>query len=192
MAALHHQLCLDQPFDAAVWACLTICFYAAAQVGELTVPCLASFNPSHHITAANLHIELNKDGLKPNVLHISHTKAAPMEGEDIFWSMQNGPTDPYEAMDTNFQVNKPPSHSYLFSYVLKGSCRPLIKQAFVKRLALAVCVAGLDPLQGHSIWIRSTLHYLTLGVPMKAMKVMWQWGSNAFLYYLCKHADEHA
>jgi hypothetical protein len=189
MAALCHQLCLGQSFDAAVWACLTICFYAAAHVGELTILHLASFNPSCHVTPANLRIELNKDGLEANVLHIPHIKAAPMEGEDIFWSRQNSPTDPYEAMDTHFQVNKSPSHSHLFTYVLKGLRQPLTKQAFVKRLALAAHAAGLDPLQGHSIQIRSILHYLILGVPMEAMKVMGQWGSNAFLCYLCKHTQ---
>jgi hypothetical protein len=38
MTAIRPQLSLDQPFDAAVWACLTTCFYAAAQVGKFTVP----------------------------------------------------------------------------------------------------------------------------------------------------------
>jgi hypothetical protein len=50
MASVCIQLCLNQPFDVAVWACLATCFYAAARVGELTVPWLNSFNSSHHVT----------------------------------------------------------------------------------------------------------------------------------------------
>ena len=38
IASLHQQLVLEDPFDAAVFACLTTCFYAAAQVGEFLVP----------------------------------------------------------------------------------------------------------------------------------------------------------
>ena len=189
MASIRLQLCLDQPLDAAVWACLTTCFYAAARVGELTVPRLTSFDPAYHITPSNLRTEINRDSLEATVLHIPHTKAAPMEGEDIFWSRQNGPTDPYEAMDIHFRVNRPSSRDHLFSYTLKGARRPLTKQAFVKRLALAARAAGLDPLQGHGIRIGATLHYLTLGMPMEAMKVMGRWGSDAFLRYLRKHAQ---
>ena len=189
MASICLQLCLDQPFDAAVWACLTTCFYAAARVGELTVPQLTSFDPAYHITPSNLQTEINWDNLEATVLHIPHTKAAPIEGEDIFWSWQNGPIDPYKAMDIHFWVNRPSSHDHLFLYTLKGAHRPLTKQAFIKQLALAARAASLDPLQGHGIYIRATLHYLTLGMPMEAMKVMGRWGSDAFLHYLCKHAQ---
>src|ERR1700678_2017377 len=99
------------------------------------------------------------------------------------------PWDPYKAMDIYFQVNRPSSHDHLFSYTLKGSRRPLTKQAFIKRLALAARAAGLDPLQGHGICIGATLHYLTLGVPMEAMKVRGRWGSDAFRRYLRNHAQ---
>lgn len=92
-------------------------------------------------------------------------------------------------METHFRVNKPSSCEHLFSYTHKSSRQPLTKQAFVKCLALAARSAGLDPLQGHGIRIRATLHYLTLGVPMEAMKVMGRWGSDAFLSYLRKHAQ---
>jgi hypothetical protein len=99
MAAIRLQLCLDQPFDAAVWACLTICFYTVAWVGELTVPRLTSFNPSRHVIPFSLRKEVNWDNLKATVLHIPCTKAAPIKGEDVFWSREHGPTDPYEAME---------------------------------------------------------------------------------------------
>jgi DUF1365 family protein len=62
--------------------------------------------------------------------------------------------DPYKAIDTRLlQVNSSSSHDNLFSYTLKGSRRPLTKQALIKRLALATRAAGLDPLQGHRIRI---------------------------------------
>jgi hypothetical protein len=189
LASLRLQLCLDQPFDAAAWACLTACFYAAARVGELTVPRIAAFDPSQHITPSNLRTETDRNHLEVTVLHVPHTKAAPIEGEDVFWCRQHGPTDPYEAMAIHFRVNSPSSRDHLFAYSHKGSRRPLTKQAFIRRLALAARAAGLDPLQGHGIRIGATLHYLTLGIPMEAMKVMGRWGSDAFLRYLRRHAQ---
>ena len=53
MTAIRSKLHVGHPFDAAVWACLTTCFYAAAHVGKFTVPQLSSFNPSFHVTTFN-------------------------------------------------------------------------------------------------------------------------------------------
>ena len=50
IAAIRGQLTLDDPLDAAVFACLTTCFYASARLGEFTVRTLDSFHPSTHIT----------------------------------------------------------------------------------------------------------------------------------------------
>src|SRR5271170_8095276 len=52
IARIRLQLVLDEPFYAAVFACLTTCFYAAARVGEFVVPRLDSFSPSLHVTVA--------------------------------------------------------------------------------------------------------------------------------------------
>ena len=60
MSAICQQLNLTDPFDAAVFTCLTMCFYAAARVGELTVPRLGTFNITHHVTPVDLHTENNQ------------------------------------------------------------------------------------------------------------------------------------
>ena len=186
---LREHLKLEDPFDPAVFACLTICFYAAARVGELVVPRLDSFSPSHHVTTANLRTDRDANGLEATVLHLPHTKAASLEGEDVFWSSHLGPTDPYEALQNHRQVNHPSESDHLFAYRHKGQLRPLTKHAFIKRLASAARQAGLEPLQGHGIRIGATLFYLLLGLPIEAMKVMGRWGSDAFLVYLRKHAQ---
>jgi hypothetical protein len=189
IARLRQHLKLEDPFDAAVFACLTTCFYAAARVGEFVVPRLDAFSPSSHVTTANLRVDRNSSGLEVTVLHIPLTKAAPLEGEDVFWSSHPGPTDPYEALENHRQVNSPSDNDHLFAYQHKGQLRPLTKPAFIKRLASAAREAGLEPLQGHGIRIGSTLFYLLLGLPIEAMKVMGRWSSDAFLRYLRKHAQ---
>ena len=74
-------------------------------------------------------------------------------------------------------------------FLTKGQLRPLSKPAFIKRLASAAWLAGLEPLQGHGIHIGATFFYLLLGLPMEAIKVMGCWSSNDFLSYLRKHAQ---
>jgi hypothetical protein len=186
---VRQHLKLNEPFDAAVFACLTTCFYAAARVGEFLVPRLDAFAPAQHVTVANLRVDRNADGLEVTVLHLPHTKAAPLEGEDVFWGSHPGPTDPYDALKGHLQVNNPPREAHLFAYRHKDQLRPLTKPAFIKRLASAARQAGLEPLQGHGIRIGATLFYLLQGMPIEAMKVMGRWSSDAFLCYLRKHAQ---
>ena len=189
ITTVRDQLNLDDPFDAAVFACLVICFYAVARLGEFLVPRLDAFSPSHHVTVAHLRVDRDASGLEVTVLHVPHTKAAPIEGEDVFWSSHPGPTDPYEALANHRQVNAPSERDHLFAYRHKGQLRPLTKPAFIKRLASAARQAGLEPLQGHGIRIGATLFYLLAGLPTEAMKVMGRWSSDAFLLYLRKHAQ---
>jgi hypothetical protein len=186
---IRQHLRLDDPLDAAVFACLTTCFYAAARVGEFVVPRLDAFSPSQHVTTANLRTERNSDGLEVTVLHLPHTKAAPLEGEDVYWGAHPGPTDPHEALNNHLRVNNPQASSHLFAYRFRDHLRPLTKPAFVKRLASAARQAGLEPLQGHGIRIGATLFYLLRGIPLEAMKIMGRWSSDAFLRYLRKHAQ---
>ena len=189
IALLRQHLNLDDPFDAAVFACLVICFYAAARLGEFVVPRLDVFSPSSHVTTANLRVDRSSSGLEVTILHVPSTKAAPLEGEDVFWSAHPGPTDPYEALHTHRRINNPSEAHHLFAYRHKGQLRPLTKPAFIKRLALAARQANLEPLQGHGIRIGATLFYLLSGLSIEAMKVMGRWSSDAFLIYLRKHAQ---
>ena len=110
--------------------------------------------------------------MEVTVLHIPHTKVALLEGEDVYWSHQHGPTDPYEALANHRRINNPGDHDHLFAYRHKGHLQPLTKHAFIKRVADASHAASLEPLQGHGIRIGATLFYLLRGMPFEAMKVM--------------------
>src|SRR5271168_821194 len=189
IAKLRSQLDLADPFNAAVFACLTTCFYAAARVGEFVVPRLDSLSRFLHVTVANIRVDRDPNGLEVTVLHLPHTKAAPLEGEDVYWSTHPGPTYPYAALENHRRINRPPPDAHLFAYQHKGRLRPLTKTAFIKRLASAAQKADLEPLQGHGIRIGATLFYLLSGLPIEAMKVMGRWSSDAFLAYLRKHAQ---
>jgi hypothetical protein len=79
------QLNLQDPLNAAAFACLATCFYATGHVGEFTVMWLNSFDPTRHATLANLKQGRDRNGLHVTVLHLPFTKASP-EGEDVSWA----------------------------------------------------------------------------------------------------------
>lgn len=131
--------------------------------------------------------ERDRNGLSVTVLRLPRTKTS-LQGEDIYWAKQAGPTDPEEALDNHRRVNQPPENKHLFSYRTNKGHQPLTKRKLIERLAKAAKAANLDPLQGHGIRIGSTLEYLLRGMPFDVMKTKGRWASDAFLTYLRKHA----
>ena len=185
---LKENMNMEEPLDAAVFACLTTCFYAMGRVGEFTTPRLNAFNASIHITRKNLKWDRDRNGLPATELFIPRTKSAPL-GETVQWSRQHGPTDPEEALSNHLRVNNPADNAHLFSYRHKKTIKPLTKTKFIERLAQAARAAGEDPLQGHGIRIGATLEYLLRNIPFEAVKVMGRWASRAFTLYLRKHGQ---
>ena len=188
ISAIRQHLDLDKPLDAAVFACLTTCFYASARLGEFTVRTLQSFTPAAHVTLQNLSYDQDRDNHQVTVLHLPRTKVAGNEGEDVYWASQNGDTDPTAALLQHLRINEPSETSHLFAYKAMHTRRPLTKSKFLERVGTAARAAGLEPLQGHGIRIGSTLEYLLRGVPFDVMKAKGRWAGDSFQLYLRKHA----
>ena len=182
------SLKMDDPMDAAVYACLTTTFYCAARLGEFTVPTLSSFKPEAHVKPSDITYDgQDRNGFKVTKFHLPRTKTSP-NGADTYWTAQPGDTDPDEALRNHIQVNSPGNQEALFSYALNGRRRPLTKPAFIKRVRDAALKQNLEPLQGHGLRIGGTLKYLLRGVPFEAVKVLGRWSGDSFLRYLRRHA----
>jgi hypothetical protein len=186
--SIHTQLKLDDPRDAAVYACLTTTFYTTARLGEFTMPRLGTFNPDSHVKPSDVSTSTDRQGNQVTAFFIPCTKSA-REGEQVSWAQQEGVTDPKGALENHLRVNDPPPNLHLFAYKCKAGHRPLTKRKMIERLTKAARDAGLDPLQGHGIRIGATLEYLLRGVPFDVVKVMGRWASDAFILYLRKHAQ---
>jgi len=188
MLAIWRNIDLAMPLGASVFMCLSTCFFATGRVGEFTVQRLDAFDPNLHVSRAQVRYDQDQEGQQVTVLHVPHTKAAP-QGEDICWARKEGPMDPDSALAHHLEVNDSPLNDHLFTYHHKNGHKPLTKSKFLAELAKATCAAGLEPLQGHGIRIRSTLEYLLRGMPFDVMKVKGQWSSDTFILYLRKHAQ---
>lgn len=177
----------QNPFDTAFFACLTTVFYAAARVGEFTLRRLDSFNPNEHITRNNVRDDIDaRNGLHTKVFFLPRTKSN-LNGEEVNWAKQNGPTDPLAAFAAHLTINDPPSDGPLFAYKDGTKHKPLTRHSFVKHLKATAKAAGIESIQGHSIRIGATLEYLLRGMPFEVMKVKGRWASDAFQIYLRKH-----
>lgn len=187
---LHAALDFSNHSHVAVFACLTTGFYAAARLGELTVPNLTGFIPDKHPKTSDIRTVLDHHGNASTIIHIPSTKSSKISGEDIYWTEQTGITDPKVALEKHLVFNNPPMDSHLFAYPhLKDGYRPLSRQTFLNVISATAKRAGLDPLHGHGLRIGATLEYLLRGLSFEAMKVKGRWASDAFTAYLTNHAE---
>lgn len=188
IAAIIVHLDPNIPLHAAVKSCLLTVFFGAARLGEFTVRRLDAFDPARHVKISDVRHERDRKGLSMTVFKVPDTKSGDGP-EDVYWSAQEGSTDPEAAHANHVRVNNPQPSEHLFAYTHNGKRRPLTKTIFLTTLNTACRKAGLAPLQGHGIRIGATLEYLLRGIPFETVKVIGRWKSDAFLLYLRKHAQ---
>lgn len=190
LAAIRNHLDLTTPLDATVFACLTTTFYSIARLGEFTVSAIRDFDPRKHVTRANMSKTANRGGLPVTKIHLPRTKCSPVEGEDAYWAVQEGPTNPKEALENHLRVNPATNaeQTHLFAWKHVKGMRPLSKRQLLKRTAAAAEAAKQPDLKGHGLRIGGTLEYLLCGVPFDVVKAMGRWSSDTFASYLREHA----
>jgi hypothetical protein len=186
---IRSHLNLNDPLDAAVFACLTTVFFCVARLGEFTVPNLKDFDPTKHITRGGVSKIVAANGILVTKFHLPSTKASPHNGEDTHWAPQSGFIDPQAALENHFRVNPAPDNSHLFAWRRpKTGLRPLTKREFTNRLSLIAKKFDLPDLKGHGLRIGGTLLYLKRGVPFDVVKTMGRWKGDSFALYLRQHA----
>jgi hypothetical protein len=178
---------MSTPLDAAVAACLTTTFYTVARTGEFTVPAINKFDPTIHIKRSDIRRGEDRHGFQVTVFAIPRTKCSH-NGEDVYWAIQEGISNPDAALRNHFEVNNPSPSSHLFSYKHSKGPRPLTKRVFMDHLNTIAERIGESTLKGHGIRIGATLEYLLRGLPFDVVKSIGRWSSEAFLLYLRQHA----
>jgi hypothetical protein len=187
MEKIFHKLNLADHLDAAVAGCLATTFYSVSRTGEFTVPALNAFDPALHVKPSDISTKTDRNDLEVTVFHLPRTKCSTV-GEDVFWSRQDGITDPKASLENHLRVNQPRADGPLFAYTHPKGVRPLTKRVFLERISAVAVSIGVDNLKGHGIRIGATLEYLLRGVPFDVVKSLGRWASDAFVLYLRKHA----
>jgi hypothetical protein len=140
-----------------------------------------------HVKPSDMHKGQDCHGLRVTVFNLPRTKTS-INGEQVFWAVQQGPSDPQAALANYFLINDPPQDQPLFLWRHPSSLRPLTRNQFLKRINFAASELNLESLKGHGIHIGATLEYLLRGVPFDIVKLIGRWSSEAFVLYLRQHA----
>lgn len=186
---LRAHLDLDNPCDAAIFACIVTVFYCVARLGEFTVSAITKFDPAKHIIRSNVSFLRDQNDLPVIKFNLPVTKCAP-EGEDVQCAPQTGCiTDPATALHNHFRINAVPPNAHLFAWKHpKSGLRPLSKSQVTSRITAIAKSCNLSNLKGHSLRIGGTLFYLLKGIPFDVVKDMGRWAGEAFTLYLRHHA----
>ncbi|KAI6010289.1 hypothetical protein EDC04DRAFT_2871261 [Pisolithus marmoratus] len=154
---LHLQL--NEPLDAAIFACM------------MTFQSTKTFCPSKHIMCTGFSERFD----------LPWTKMTTMsgKGESIQCAKQDGPADPFFALENHLVINPGQLSDHLFTWK---------HRQFTSRISVLTKLYNLPNIKGHSLHIGGTLEYLLRGVPFNVVQSQGHWAGQAFMLYLCKHA----
>lgn len=190
--AIHDNMDLKNPFDAAVFACLTTTFWSVARLGEFTIQRLNAFDPEAHVKRANLDMNVtDRHGNKITTIFIPRTKASKNQGEELNWAAQpHTRADPEKATRNHLNINQFDDKLHLFHHHWRGASRPMSKNIFLTRIRKALTDAKRKQITGHSLRVGGTLEYLLRGIEFPVVRVKGRWASEtAFTGYLRKHGQ---
>lgn len=184
------QMNLNDPAEAAIFACLTIGFYGLARLGELvTETQTETFNPGKHASIDNHSKSTDRNNHIVHSLHIPSTKTSIVAGQGLQWAKQNNASDPCEALENHIRINKPAPNEHLFSYGTRSKRVPLSRTKFINFISKIMKNLDLGTFNGHSLRIGGTLEYLLRGISFETVKIIGRWKSDAFHLYLREHAQ---
>ncbi|KAE8188399.1 hypothetical protein CF336_g6171 [Tilletia laevis] len=183
LRALFAHLDLNEPKDAAVWACALTAFWALARIGEVTTPTQKDFNTAVHVTRAGFV----DGGEGPGALSLPWTKTTRSAGATISLHRHAHDLCPVAAVRAHFLVNPAPSHAALFAYRQRGRIVPLSRSVLLTRLSVAAKAAGVPVLHGHSFRIGGCTELLLRGTAIEDVKAHGRWRSDAWTTYVRNH-----
>ena len=116
------------------------------------------------------------------------TKVAADKGESVQCTKQDGPADPFFAIENHLAVNpgQPTNHLFTWRHA-DGSLHPLSCKQFLSRISALAKLHNLPNIKGHSLRIGGTLEYLLRGIPFDVVQSQGCWAGQAFSLYLHKH-----
>lgn len=157
-----------------LWAVCTLAFFGCFRSGELTVQSEASFDPSTHLTVADVTVDSHGT---PSILHvrIKKSKTDPFRlGVMVYVGRVNSPLCPVSPVLAYLAV-RPEGQGPLFKF---ANGRPLSRQSLVIK-----CTAAADPTaySGHSFRVGTATAAHNAGMEDSCIRLLGRWESDAML-----------
>ena len=140
LVAIREDLNLNNPFDTAVFTCLTTTFWAVARLGEFTIPNLHAFDLEIHVKRSNLNTNVtDRHGNEVTTIFVPWTKTSKSQGKILNWAKQpHTGVDPEKAMQNHLKINNFNDDLHLFHHHWRGTSRPMSKNIFLTRIRKAL------------------------------------------------------
>jgi hypothetical protein len=185
MHALFRRLNLSNSFDASVYCTTCIAFWSCCRLGELLVPSINSFDPTHHVSRSVLiTYRTTAAGARYASFHIPWTKTTHGDGDFITVSKVDDPTNPYDALVHHMSANSAvPLSAPLFAFETETGWAPLTRTWFITRCNNVWSSEGLQTLSGHCFRIGGATELLLRGTPSDIVAAQGRWKSRSFLDY---------
>ncbi|KAJ3824922.1 hypothetical protein F5880DRAFT_1611566 [Lentinula raphanica] len=180
---LHDGLSAGSGLDVCVAAAAKVMMYGQLRSGEVlpTNSDVRRYDSSKMPLVQQLG-PLNSAGSR--CLFLPSTKTSHHRGDEVLIPVQNGRTDPIQALQNHFAINNLSLSDPLFSYLDAGCIRRVLTvKVFLRRCNEVWKQHDLPTMSGHCFRIGGTTHYLLSGVNPDVVKVFGRWRSSAFLTY---------
>ena len=165
-----------------IWAASTLCFFGFMRAGELTIPSDESYDPTAHLSFADIAID---DPSQPTIMEvcIKASKTDPFrQGVTVYVGRTYNDICPIAAMLAYLAIRGETSGP-LFYFQDK---RPLTRDRFVVKVREALSSTGLnqEKYAGHSFRIGAATTAAQCGIPDSTIKLLGRWESSAYLLYV--------
>lgn len=185
LRALQTALTLSKPFDACIWAMATCAFWGLMRFGEVSVVSRGAFNPTKHLTRADVFSGRDQDGQPYARLDLPAAKTAkPGDVQSVFL-VEQGDLCPLEALQILATVVPAGTSDPLFSWRDdRGFTRPMVKSKAMNHINEILASFGWGTAFGHSFRIGGASYFLAKGTDPEIIRIHGRWRSLAYEVYI--------
>lgn len=165
-----------------LWAACSTAFFGFFRLGELTVPSDSAFDPSCHLSPADVSID-SRDSPSLVRIFLKASKTDQLrEGVPIFLPKTNSPLCPVAAITAYMAVRG----QALGPFFRFQDIRPLTPDRFISAVRDAIRHLGLPPANYscHSFRIGAATTAAERGIEDSTIQTLGRWKSDAFQAYI--------
>ena len=181
-----HQLTDNQ----MLWAAVCVAFFGFLRCAEFTVPSLATYDPSIHLSLEDVSTVTGAGG-SSLAIRIKHSKTDQFgKGISVFFSRTGASLCPVSSL-LDYLNRRGTKSGPLFLF---ENGQPLSRVKLVSLVREALSSVGMDVLKycGHSFCIGAATTALRAGISDAKIKMLGRWESSAYQVYLQTPREELA
>jgi len=178
------------PDISMLWAAATMCFFGFFRSGEITIPSIAAYDATVHLSWDDVAID---NPTSPKLLRVKLKRSKTDQlgrGAEVFIGRTDGLLCPVSAI-LSYMAARGSEPGPFFKY--QTGC-PLTKPKFTQEIRQVLQECGLPHMNfaGHSFRIGAATTAAGCGIEDSLIRKLGRWNSDAFLRYIRLSQEELA